>query len=73
MKEIMKKIEEQNLVSGDYVVIVKLIQACQQRGAIRPNEMTAVGKVYDKLQFILQKIANEQKEKPDGGLSKTDN
>ena len=64
---------EKNLLMTDYMTMVKIIQASCQRGAIRPSEMKAVGELYEKLEFHLKKLENEQKEKTDGGLSKTDN
>lgn len=39
----------------DLIVLHNLIQAAAQRGAIRPDEMTVVGSVYDKLsKFVAQ-------------------
>ena len=67
MKEIMEKLEQQNLTIADYNTIAKIISASLQRGAIRPEECTTVGKIFEKLQFIIQK------EKNNAGLSKTDN
>tara|TARA_B100000424_G_C22857812_1_gene457238 strand:+ start:652 stop:861 length:210 start_codon:yes stop_codon:yes gene_type:complete len=69
----MKDMIEKNLMMSDYMTMVKVIQATAQRGAIRPNEMKAVGELYEKLEFHLKKLENEQKEKTDGGLSKTNN
>ena len=67
MKELMDKIEQQNLTVADYNTIVKIIAASLQRGAIRPEECSTVGKIFEKLQFVIQK------EKNNAGLSKTDN
>ena len=67
MKEIMEKLEQQNLTMVDYNTIIKIIAASLQRGAIRPEECTTVGLIHEKLQFIIQK------EKNNAGLSKTDN
>ncbi len=69
----MKDMIEKNLMMSDYMTMVKVIQATAQRGAIRPSEMKAVGELYEKLEFHLKKLENEQKEKTDGGLSKTNN
>ena len=66
----MEKLEEQNLTVQDYATIVKIIQASLQRGAIRVEECTTVGKLYDKLQMMIRKT---QKENDNGGLSKTNN
>ena len=70
MKEIMEKLEQQNLTVADYATIIKIIQASLQRGSIRAEECTTVGKIYEKLQFMIQK---SQKENTNAGLSKTDN
>ena len=70
MKEIMEKLEQQNLTVADYNTILKIIAASLQRGAIRPEECTTVGKLYEKLQYMIQKT---QKENDNAGLSKTDN
>tara|TARA_B100000085_G_scaffold247547_1_gene241987 strand:+ start:2165 stop:2380 length:216 start_codon:yes stop_codon:yes gene_type:complete len=71
MKELLEKIDEQNIMVSDYHTIIKLIEASLQRGAIRANEATTVGKLYDKCVFMINKHNN--KEKQDGGLSKTNN
>ena len=67
MEQIMKKLDEQNLTVADYNTIVKIIAASLQRGAIRAEECTTVGKIYEKLSFIIQK------EKNNAGLSETNN
>ena len=70
MEELIKKLDEQNLTVADYSTMVKIIQASLQRGSIRADECTTVGKLYEKLQFMIQK---QQKENDNAGLSKTDN
>ena len=60
MKEIIKKMADQNILPEDYLTMVKVIQASLQRGAIRPNEMTIVGKLYDKLEIMLKKTEKEK-------------
>jgi len=70
MKELMEKLEQQNLTIADYNTIAKIITASLQRGAIRPEECTTVGRMYEKLNFTMQKL---NKENEDAGLSKTDN
>jgi len=67
MKELMEKLEQQNLTISDYNTIVKIISASLQRGAIRPEECTTVGRIFEKLQFIIQK------EKNNARLSETNN
>ena len=70
MKELMDKLEQQNLTVQDYATIIKIIQASLQRGAIRVEECTTVGKLYEKIQYMIQKT---QKENDNGRLSETDN
>ena len=43
MKELMEKLEQQNLTIADYSTIIKIIQASLQRGSIRAEECTTVG------------------------------
>jgi hypothetical protein len=61
---------KQNLTVADYNTILKIIAASLQRGAIRPEECTTVGLIYEKLQYMIQKT---KKENDNAGLSKTDN
>ncbi len=70
MKEIMEKLDQQNLTIADYNTIMKIIAASLQRGVIRPEECTTVGLIYEKLKYMIQKT---QKENTNAGLSKTDN
>ena len=70
MEQLMKKLDEQNITVADYATIIKLIQASLQRGAIRAEECTTVGKIYEKLNYMIQK---QNKENDNAGLSKTDN
>ena len=70
MEQLMKKLDEQNITVADYGVMVNVIQASLQRGAIRPEECTTVGLIYEKLKYMIQKT---QKENDNAGLSKTDN
>ena len=66
----MKKLDEQNLTVADYATIIKIIQASLQRGSIRAEECSTVGKIYEKLNYMIQK---QNKENNNAGLSKTDN
>ena len=70
MEQLMKKLDEQNITVADYATMIKIIQASLQRGAIRAEECSTVGKIYEKLQFMIQK---QNKENDNAGLSKTDN
>ena len=70
MKELLEQMNKQNLTVADYNTMLKIIAASLQRGAIRPEECTTVGLIYEKLQYMIQKT---QKENDNAGLSKTDN
>ena len=70
MKELLEQMNKQNLTVADYNTMIKIIAASLQRGAIRPEECTTVGLIYEKLQYMIQKT---QKENDNAGLSKTDN
>ena len=70
MKELLEQMNKQNLTVSDYSTMIKIIQASLQRGAIRPEECTTVGLIYEKLKYMIQKT---QKENDNAGLSKTDN
>ena len=70
MKELLEQMNKQNLTVADYNTMVKIIAASLQRGAIRPEECTTVGLIYEKLKYMIQKT---QKENDNAGLSKTDN
>ena len=67
MKELLEQMNKQNLTVADYNTMIKIIAASLQRGAIRPEECTTVGLIYEKLKFMIQKENNN------AGLSKTDN
>ena len=59
MEEIIKKAQEQMIVKEDYLTMVKIIQSGLQRGAIRAEECTTVGKLYDKIIFHLKKLEKD--------------
>ena len=68
MKELLEQMNKQNLTVADYNTMLKIIAASLQRGAIRPEECTTVGLIYEKLQYMIQKT---KKENDNAGLSKT--
>ena len=70
MEQLMKKLDEQNITLADYNTMLKVIQASLQRGAIRGEECSTVGRLHDKLVFQINKM---KKENENAGLSKTDN
>lgn len=47
-------IEGPNLALSDLVLLLNLIQITCERGAIKADELTAVGTVYDKLLVFLE-------------------
>lgn len=70
MEQLMKNIDEQNLLIGDYQTMIKIIQASLQRGAIQANECETVGRLYNKLTFMIEK---QNKENENARLSETNN
>ena len=70
MEQLMKNIDEQNLLIGDYQTMIKIIQASLQRGAIQANECEPVGRLYNKLTFMIEK---QNKENENARLSETNN
>lgn len=67
MKEILEQMDKQNLTTSDYNTMIKVIQAALQRGAIRIDECTTVGVLYEKLTFMIKKETNNAR------LSETNN
>lgn len=70
MKELLEQMNKQNLIVSDYSTMIKIIQASLQRGAIRAEECTTVGQLYDKLIIMIEK---QNKENENARLSETDN
>ena len=66
----MEKLDEQNITVADYSTMTKIIEAALQRGIIRANEASTVGKLYEKIQFQMKK---QNKENENAGLSETNN
>lgn len=44
----------------DLTAMKTIIDVASQRGAFKPNEMTTVGTVYDKLEKFLKAVAEQQ-------------
>jgi hypothetical protein len=60
----MNKEDEQlstDLTVADLKVVTALIEACTTRGVFKANELTIIGKVYDKIAAILKPLENENK------------
>jgi len=54
------KNEAPDLTVQDLQTIKGIIDVASSRGAFRPNEMTAVGTVYTKLETFLKAVASQQ-------------
>lgn len=50
-----------NLTIADLSTIASIIEAIASRGALRPQELSLVGAVYEKVTTILNKVKNEDK------------
>jgi len=44
----------------DYQVMEQLIRVCSERGAIRPQEMTTVGVLYNKLCAVIKELTDKK-------------
>lgn len=51
--------EHQGLSINDLNVLKHIIDVASQRGAFKPNEMVAVGQVYNKLDSFLSQVSNQ--------------
>ena len=51
------------LTVADLTAMKSIIDVASQRGAFRPNEMTAVGQTYTKLETFLNAVDKQQGEK----------
>ena len=72
MNDIMNKLEEQKLNPGDLVSLKNIIDVASKRGAFRASEMTAIGKIYDKLDFATKVVDNEKQLLTEKGENKND-
>jgi hypothetical protein len=45
----------------DLVVMKGIIDVASERGTFKPNEMAAVGTVYNKLELFLKQVEEQQK------------
>jgi len=50
------------LTVSDLNAIKAIIDVASQRGAFRPNEMTAVGQTYTKLETFLNAVSQQQEQ-----------
>lgn len=46
----------------DLQLMKQIIEICSSRSAFKPNEMAAVGTVYNKLDTFLQAVSEQQKQ-----------
>lgn len=54
MEENSQPQEQPNLALSDLVLLLNLIRVSSERGAIRADELSAVGTVYDRLHKFLE-------------------
>jgi hypothetical protein len=54
MEENSQPIEQPNLALSDLVLLLNLIRITSERGAIKADELSAVGTVYDRLLKFLE-------------------
>jgi len=57
--------DQLNLQVSDLAVLKSIIEVCSQRGAIQPDEMSTVGRVYDKLNVFLDSLAPPPEPEPE--------
>lgn len=50
-----------NLTIADLSTIASIIEAIASRGALRPQELSLVGSVYEKVTATLNKVKDENK------------
>lgn len=60
--------DQLNLQVSDLAVLKSIIEVCSQRGAIQPDEMSTVGRVYDKLNVFLDSLAPPPEPEPEPEL-----
>ena len=68
----MDKLEKQNLNPSDLISLKNIIDIASKRGAFRASEMTAIGQVYDKLDFATKVVENEKQFLTEKGENKND-
>ena len=56
----MSEQQAPDLTIQDLSAMKSIIDVASQRGAFKPNEMTAVGTVYNKLEAFLNAVATTQ-------------
>ena len=72
MNDIMDKFEKQKLNPSDLISLKNIIDIASKRGAFRASEMTAIGQVYDKLDFATKVVENEKQFLTEKGENKND-
>lgn len=58
--------ENLDLTINDLSALKTIIDVAAQRGVFKPNEMAAVGTVYNKLTAFLEAVAKNQAAQPQG-------
>ena len=72
MNDIMDKLEKQKHNPSDLISLKNIIDIASKRGAFRASEMTAIGQVYDKLDFATKVVENEKQFLTEKGENKND-
>jgi hypothetical protein len=55
-----------DLTVQDLQALKSIIEVASSRGSFKPNEMIAVGQVYNKLEAFLEAVAAQQNNKKEG-------
>lgn len=64
MDQISQSPEQPSLALADLVLLLNLIRVTSERGAIKADELSAVGEVYDKLFKFLEASGAINKQAP---------
>lgn len=65
MDQTQQTVEQPSLALSDLVLLLNLIRVTSERGAIKADELSAVGAVYDKLLKFLDASGAINKQTPD--------
>ena len=56
----MSNLDEIEITSADIKAVLDIINLASSRGALRGNELSVVGNIYDKYFTILEKVKQNQ-------------
>lgn len=60
-EEVSAPTQSTEITLQDLQLLKQIIDICSSRAVFKPNEMAAVGTVYNKLDSFLQAVADQQK------------